>query len=268
MNEKFIEEIAKILQNLKKQDYKKDNPAWEFKTDGLKEIINNEDDLKKLENEKSLYEKNIRLKEVLPKYFIKENGGDNDTNRNLSKWIINDWGHITNVKEFEKYINDVEQFYKGELEIDKISLGDTTSSRSKVLSFLSPEDYVICDSRNIFALNWLLFFVQYDETVLQLFTPLSGRNATLNKYSLETIANTVFGKEIDKKTEYSLKKYSDFCDIIKKLTGKLGFENIYDTEMFIFALSVDEEIGIPSLVKKIVSKQGDLKQRVQKLFLQ
>lgn len=264
MNEKFIEEIAKILQNLKKQDYKKDNPAWEFKTDGLKEIINNEDDLKSIESENTLYEKNIRLKEVLKKYFSNEKG----RNRKLSKWIINDWGGITNVNDFEKYISDVEQFYTNKSEIDKIRLTDSISSRSKVLSFLSPEDYVICDSRNIFALNWLLFFVQYDETTLQLFTPLSGRNATLNKYSLETIANTVFGKEIDKKTEYSLKTYSDFCDIIKKLTGKLGFKNIYDTEMFIFALSVNEEIGIPSLVKKIVSKQDDLKQRVQKLFLQ
>lgn len=264
MNEKFIEEIAKILQNLKKQDYKKDNPAWEFKINGLKEIINNEDDLKIIESENTLYEKNIRLKEVLPKYFSKENGGENDTNRKLSKWIINDWGGITNVKDFEKYINDIEQVYTNKAEIDKISLADSISSRSKVLSFLSPKDYVICDSRNIFALNWLLFFVQYDETTLQLFTPLSGRNATLSKYSLETIASIVFGKEI----KYSLKTYLDFCKMIKELTDKLGFKNIYDTEMFIFALSVDEEIGIPSLVKKIVSKQDDLKQRVQKLFLQ
>lgn len=179
MNEKFIEEIAKILQNLKKQDYKKDNPAWEFKTDGLKEIINNEDDLKSIESENTLYEKNIRLKEVLKKYFSNEKG----RNRKLSKWIINDWGGITNVNDFEKYISDVEQFYTNKSEIDKIRLTDSISSRSKVLSFLSPEDYVICDSRNIFALNWLLFFVQYDETTLQLFTPLSGRNATLNKYS-------------------------------------------------------------------------------------
>lgn len=248
MNEIIEDCIEKVVEIFKHFSDKNEN-EWTFDATGLKEIIS-EDDFDSIENQQTPYEKNILLKTTLQKYFCSDNGGDNKKNRNLAKWIANDWGKISSIKNFEPIINDVKLFYSDKDKLENIELSDAISSRSKVLSFLSPQEYVICDSRNIFALNWLFYFAQCDKDKIHLFKPLPVRNTTIPKYSIQTIANIVFDKEI----EYSFVKYSDFCDTIKEITKKLKFNAIYQTEMKLFSISVDENQGIPFYVKKRVKE--------------
>ena len=246
-------EAADILYGFKNQENRKNQFDWEFKTDGLKDILS-EEDFALIEKQDSHYEKNLQLKEILQKYFSAENGGDNAQNKKLAEWIVTVWGGIHSLKDFGKIINDIKNFYdknqSGKDKIDDLKLSGSISSQSKVLSFLSPDEYVICDSRNIFALNWVLFFAQFDYDKIHLFRPLPGRNKIIPKYNLEIIANVVFEKEID----YTFTTYSDFCWLIKDLTKKLGFKKIYETEMLLFSISVDEERGIPHFVKEKIKK--------------
>ena len=243
----IIEDCIEKMVELFKQFQNK--PAWTFKTAGLKEIIS-EEDFYSIENQQNLCEKNILLKTTLQKYFCSDNGGDNEKNTKLAKWIVNDWGKISSAKNFASIINDIKLFFSDKDRLKNIKLSDAISSRSKVLSFLSPQEYVICDSRNIFALNWLFYFAQCDKDKIHLFKPLAARNTTIPKYSIQTIANIFFEKEI----EYSFVKYSDFCDTIKEITKKTEFKKIYQTEMKLFSISVDENQGIPFYVKKRVKE--------------
>ena len=246
-------EAADILYGFKNQENRKNQFDWEFKTDGLKDILS-EEDFTLIEKQDSSYEKNLQLKEILQRYFSAEKGGDNAQNKKLADWIINDWGGIHSLKDFDKIINDIKNFYDkkqiGKNKIDDLKLTDSISSRSKVLSFLSPDEYAICDSRNIFALNWLLFFAQLDYDKIHLFRPLSGRNKIIPKYNYETIAYVFFEKEI----AHTFTTYSEYCYLIKDLTKKLGFKKIYETEMLLFSISVDKERGIPAFVKEKIKK--------------
>lgn len=241
--EDCIEKVVEIFKQFPNE------PAWTFNTAGLKEIIS-EDHFGSIEKQRTPYEKNIQLKEILQQYFCSDDGGDNQKNENLAKWIVKDWGGISSMEDFEPIFNDIKLFYSDKDKLENIKLLDAVSSRSKVLSFLSPQEYVICDSRNIFALNWMFYFAQYDKDKIHLFKPLPARNTTIPKYSIQTIANIVFEKEI----EYSFVKYSDFCDTIKEITKKLKCNAIYKTEMKLFSISVDENQGIPFYVKKRVKE--------------
>ena len=170
-------EAADILYGFKNQENRKNQYDWGFKTDGLKDILS-EEDFTLIEKQDSSYEKNLQLKEILQRYFCAEKGGDNAQNKKLADWIINDWGRIHSLKDFGKINIDIKNFYdknqSGKDKIDDLKLSGSISSRSKVLSFLNPDEYVICDSRNIFALNWVLFFAQLDYDKIHLFNPLSA----------------------------------------------------------------------------------------------
>lgn len=253
-------ETVDILYGFKNQENYKNHFDWNFETDGLKDILS-EEDFALIEKQDSLYEKNLQLKEILQRYFSAENGGVNEQNQKLAEWIVKDWGGIHSVKDFDKINNDIKNFYdknqSGKEKLDDIKLSSSISSRSKVLSFLSPDEYVICDSRNIFALNWLLFFAQLDSIFAQLggdkihlFTPLPSKNKIIIKYNFETIAYVFFEKEI----AYTFTTYSEYCCLIKNLTKKLGFKKIYETEMLLSSFSVDKEHGIPAFVKEKIKE--------------
>lgn len=258
---KTIENVTvDILYGFKNQENYKNHFDKSFKTDGLKDILSDED-FALLEKQDSLYEKNLQLKEILQKYFSSENGGVNEENQKLSEWIIKEWGGVHSVKDFDKINNDIKNFYdknqSGKEKLDEIKLSDSISLRSKVLSFLAPDEYVICDSQNIFALNWLLFFAQLDSIFAQLggdkihlFTPLPSKNKIIINYNFETIAYVFFEKEIT----YTFTTYSEYCCLIKNLTKKLGFKKIYETEMLLFSISVDKEHGIPAFVKEKIKE--------------
>lgn len=246
-------ETVDILYGFKNQENYKNHFDWRFETDGLKGILS-EENFALLEKQDSLYEKNLQLKEILQKYFSSENGGDNAQNQKLAEWIIKEWGGIYSFNDFDKINNDIKNFYdkkqSGKEKLDDIKLSDSISSRSKVLSFLSPDEYAICDSRNIFALNWLFFFAQLDSDKIHLFTPLPSKNIIIRKYNFETIAYVFYEKEI----AYTFTTYSEYCCLIKNLTKKLGFKKIYETEMLLFSITVDKESGIPAFVKEKIKE--------------
>ncbi len=248
----YIEKIANILEDLKEKNVNyRESFSWKFDTEGLRNLIL-DDKLNELEAINNLYEKNIFLKEIFQESLKKKNKNEIEQ---LARWIVAEWGGIKNLSNnsYSKIVNDIE-ILNDNIQLS-LELKENISSRSKVLSFYEPEKYVICDSRNIFALNWLLFFVQKDEKTINLFTPLSGRNKTLKKFNLETIVETILEKEIN----YNYKDYSDFCNLIEKLTEKLDFKKIYETEMFIFAISVDQDNGIPFYIKNELKKLLDIK---------
>ena len=123
MNEETVEKIADILKELKNQDYKKESLVWTFKSDGLKGLVNSED-LEALENASDTYEKNIRLKGILKNYFSDKNDGNNETNRKLAEWIVNDWGGIKSLKDFDKINGDIKLFYTDKEKLGELKLSN------------------------------------------------------------------------------------------------------------------------------------------------
>ena len=80
-------EAADILYGFKNQENRKNQFDWGFKTDGLKDILS-EEDFTLIEKQDSSYEKNLQLKEILQRYFSAEKGGDNAQNKKLADWIM------------------------------------------------------------------------------------------------------------------------------------------------------------------------------------
>ena len=61
-------------------------------------------------------------------------------NGNLAKWIVNDWDKISFAKNFDPIISDIKLFYSDKDRLKNIKLSNAISSRSKALSFLSPQE--------------------------------------------------------------------------------------------------------------------------------
>ncbi len=224
-----------------------------------------------IENEENLFKKNKLLKEKLQKYF---NSPDFEQNKlSLINYIINTWGGIQEIKEDEKsgkkvnrkelIFDDIASVNQSSTDqIDNMGIsGDYISSRSKVLSFLAPEKYVICDSRVIFSLNWLLFITRTKEQFVQ-FSKLEPRNKTCKAYSLSYLLEKYNLQTAEEKT-----RYREFIEVIKDLTVKLKGKlkekqgddwKIYCTEMLLFQIADDLEYGIPCLVRELLLKEYDI----------
>lgn len=236
---------------------------------------------KKKEN---LFEQNKLLKENL-KANLKEcfNSPDFEQNKlSLINYIINTWGGIQEIKEDEKSgkkvnrkelifsdIVSVNQYSTDQVDNMRIS-GDYISSRSKVLSFLKPEKYVICDSRVIFSLNWLLFIARTEEQFVQ-FSKLEPRNKTCEIYSLSYLLEKYNLQPAEEKTQYN-----DFIKVIEDLTVKLKEKlkekqgddwKIYCTEMLLFQIADDLEYGIPCLVRELLLNKTQLITFLMKMLL-
>lgn len=214
-----------------------------------------------IENEENLFKKNKLLKEKLQKYFKSPDFEQNKLS--LINYIINTWGGIQEIKEDEKsgkkvnrkelIFDDIASVKQSSTDqIDNMGIsGDYISSRSKVLSFLAPEKYVICDSRVIFSLNWLLFITRTKEQFVQ-FSKLEPRNKTCKAYSLSYLLEKYNLQTAEEKT-----RYREFIDVIKDLTDELKKKQgnvweIYCTEMLLFQIADDLEYGIPCLVRELL----------------
>lgn len=228
-----IKDIADILEKFPKEDFN-----WTANENKLPKFCKDKIHFTDGKNE---YDKNLILKEGISRSFEE---ADKAQRKELVKWIIKDWGGINTYNE-DKIIKD---FDLEENAIREINLTNSISSRSKVFSFHYPNKYVICDSRNIFTLNWLLFFTcEKSSNEIHLFKILPSRNTILPKYNLTTVINLLCNKRYNE--EYT--KYYDFCDVIKRLTKELENNYIYETEMLLFSLSVsDENRGIFKYIKE------------------
>ncbi|WP_296025184.1 hypothetical protein [uncultured Treponema sp.] len=120
---------------------------------------------------------------------------------------------------------------------------------------MKPEKYVICDSRVIFSLNWLLFIARTEEQFVQ-FSKLEPRNKTCKAYSLSYLLEKYNLQPAEEKTQYN-----DFIKVIEDLTVKLKEKlkekqgddwKIYCTEMLLFQIADDLEYGIPCLIRELL----------------
>lgn len=235
-----------------------------------KEIKENKENKKNRKEKKkeNLFEQNKSLKENLNECFKSPDFEQNKLS--LINYIINTWGGIQEIKEDEKSgkkvnrkelifsdIVSVNQSSTDQVDNMKIS-GDYISSRSKVLSFLKPKEYVICDSRVIFSLNWLLFITRTEEHFVQ-FSKLEPRNKTCKAYSLSYLLEKYNLQPAEEKT-----RYDEFIEVIKALTDELKKKQgdvweIYCTEMLLFQIADDLEYGIPCLIRELLLDKDAVK---------
>jgi len=182
---------------------------------------------------------------LLLKELIKERGKGIYNNTELNFWIINRWGGIKAYKQTTKNIQKISTFEKqlSKRKLTKDTFG-TISSLSKIPSFIDPDNYVIYDSRVIFALNWLILTT--DSSDLKFFPMPTGRNKVLVDFDMNTIIHLTHLKEYQNKEplfkDYQV-AYFDFCDLMKNLSVEAFGLNAkpYLLELLLFTIS-DTEI--------------------------
>ncbi|NHB57177.1 hypothetical protein G9F32_03905 [Acinetobacter sp. 194] len=171
-------------------------------------------------------------------------------------WMIQEWGGIASFKRNE--INDA-KILKFIEELDKKSLTkisfERISSLSKVASFMKPNDYIIYDSRVIYALNWLLFNYVPE---IELFPQPQGRNSELVKYDMQTIFRLSGQKHIYRSHKTA---YHEYCELLKGLSVEVyGKETQpYLLEMLLFDIAPE---NIVKDIEKTVSLKIHLKLKV------
>lgn len=189
------------------------------------------------------YKKNCLLKEMLPAEF---RSLDENQAINLAIWIIRKWGQIN-----RKFKNDgptmalakdfIKKAKNDEDDISKLSITGGISSLSKVLSFLRPEQYAICDSRVLFTLNWLICLTsEKNSAEIKIFRNLRSDNNKVKKVSKT--------KELPVNKSICFTKYKQYCDAVTELTEALKAKTgnsdwkFYYTEMLLFAIADSQEL--------------------------
>lgn len=192
---------------------------------------------------KSQYEKNVRLKwQLSEKYKL------NPNSTILDFWIINTWGGIRSFKATDKNKKKIKTFKK-QLEKQRLSKDSfsTISSLSKISSFMFPEEFVIYDSRVIYALNWLILTCENNFKLKEKYYPMpNGRNKILTDFDMNTILNLSHTKEYENATSIFISQqeaYFRYCDFIKSSTNEVFDRESqpYELEMLLFTIA-DKEI--------------------------
>jgi len=193
----------------------------------------------------SIFRKNVKLKGLIQRKY---NGSFK--NQKLNFWIINSWGGIQTFKHTDKNELKIEKFSK-QLQLPKKKLTAETfytiSSLSKIASFFDPDNYVIYDSRVIYAMNW--FILNSKPNDLKFFPMPSSRNSKLVDFDLNTIINLLNLDGYNKGDSFFYdvnEAYFVFCNLIKDLSKKV-YEDAtvkpYLLEMLLFTVAVDEVLN-------------------------
>ena len=197
---------------------------------------------KELNSEKNIYHQNIKLKWLLCNKYK-----ESDNHTNIDFWIINNWGGIKGFKQNEGNLLKVEKFKK-QIYTPKLTndIFSTISSLSKIASFINPDNFVIYDSRVIYALNWLLLTLENKIELKEKYFPMpSGRNKKITEFDLNTIINLSHLNEYSKKDAlYNTpqESYFKFCDFVKSASKMVYGENAkpYELEMLLFTIADNE----------------------------
>ena len=259
LEQKQLEKIVQILEYF--IDKKTLEERYNVKIPNLQNLPDCCESLSDLDQKKGC-DANVELKEKLSKILSGQEQGQ-ETKEKIADWIISDWGGISKLKDGTDRAKKVSEILKNssdekalEDDVNKLNLSDRIPTISKVLSFISPEKYAICDSRVIFSLNWLLFLSETDNLIK--FSELSTRNNIIKSYSLKFLL-----EKLSLKPETELKQYSDYLDAIRKITAELHRSpkktsskdkdwKLYDTEMLLFSLAADLEYGLPFLIRELI----------------
>lgn len=188
------------------------------------------------------FKRNIELKLKLTEYFQKK-PSDVD---GLHFWIINDWGGIKNFKRTPKNIQKINN-YRNEIKRGYLSRNSfsTISSLSKLSSFWDCRNYIIYDSRVIYALNWLI--LKWSQEKKYFPTP-AGRNEIIANYDIDTIVRLFhIHSDQSKDLYYNYKEaYQRYCALIKDWSSQVWTDEYrkeypFYLEMLLFCIS-DKEI--------------------------
>lgn len=190
-------------------------------------------------NEPNAFYRNIKLKEL-----IKEKANGSYGLSDLNFWIINNWGGIGSFKRNEKNEKKI-KIFSNQLSKSKLSKDTfgTISSLSKISSFIDPDNYVIYDSRVIYAINWIIMTSKQPE--IKYFPMPAGRNKKLVDFDINTIIHlTHLDSYHNGDLFYDHKEaYFKFCELIKKLSKEV-FDNQtikpYYLEMLLFTIANNE----------------------------
>ncbi len=242
-------DIDKIVAYLRKEilnDNKSldDLYQWEISTKALNK-------LSITLTEKTNYEKTIKLKEIISEKLKKS---EEEEFKELSLWIIHDWGRITkgNVENLHEIIKNC--IDKRDYEFERIA------STSKVAAFMHPDEFAIYDSRVVYSLNWIILST---EAGSKYFPLPSGRNSKMTAFDIEVLirlkhisnyrpdkSNALkkekFIANKDKELFFSKKEaYNKFLQLLKNISNELWVheqENkLAKTEMLLFSIA-DKEV--------------------------
>ena len=235
-----MEDKIELVEILKKYKNEIDlHKRFDYKFDEKTTILT-DDEKSELLKKNSIYEKNVRLKEL-----IKHKYNGPLENQELNFWIINSWGGIQNFKLNDTNEQKIKKF-AGQLKINKLSAETFSiiSSLSKIASFFDPDNFVIYDSRVIFTINWLILNSKPND--LKFFPMPASRNKNLVDFDLSTIINLLYKDEYNNKSSHFHPvntAYFEFCDLIKDLSKKV-YEDAtvkpYFLEMLLFTIAIEE----------------------------
>lgn len=192
-----------------------------------------------LDNASNTFKRNIKLKELIK---VKANGSYDLTDLNF--WIVNNWGGIRTFKRNDKNEEKIKKF-STQLSISKLTKDtfNTISSLSKISSFIDPDNYVIYDSRVIYAINWIIMTSRHGD--IRYFPMPTGRNKKILDFDINTIIHL---KHLDKYQNGQLFynhqiAYFEFCNLIKILSKAVFDDQTikpYYLEMLLFTIADNE----------------------------
>jgi len=247
-------DIDKIVDYLKPLSYSL-NSSYTWDTPANKEVLEakekgvfNSEQCNVLISETNMFERNVVLKKLLCKMLT--DASSPETKKVIFKWIVNKWGGI-NVKNIDKIYAYVVNFLEQKSISKKLDF-DCIASVTKVLSFISPESYIIYDARVAYSVNWILL----KTNASKMFFPMpESRNAKLNAIDISTlirlsnvsnyssnIGNSKIISNSDKKVFIGkTMAYINLCDLIMKVNSRLWEDDRkkypFYTEMLIFSLA-------------------------------
>lgn len=183
------------------------------------------------------FERNVYLKEHLKEKMA------NDATLASHYWAIQDWGGIGSFKRTPDNDARIRKFLQevGTGTLTRES-SDVISSLSKVASFVAPDQYVIYDSRVIYALNWLLFNWTDQQ---ELFPQPPGRSVELAKYDMATLFR-LSGRHITYRSPKTA--FHDYCALVRSLVEPVfgPGSRPYLLEMLLFQIApgwVVQDVG-------------------------
>lgn len=185
--------VDNIVKYLRQYTSQLDNYKWKSKFIGLNQFIEKKqfDKFNLLEDN---FNKTIELKNILSDKLLYYYENEKPKFNELSLWIIRKWGRIS--KGDDKTLLDlIDKFVesKGKTDLKRIS------SKSKVLGFMYPKEFIIYDSRIAFAMN-LVLLLSYSSPSIQKYFPVPDTlNTKLKAFDLYSLIRS---KTIRKTTKF------------------------------------------------------------------
>ena len=229
MNKNDSEKVVSYLTQYKKklETHFPWDPTKGNMLNSLGQILNFDIDISEVSN----VDKNLVIRDFISKNWPT----DLRIQRELSKWIIHDWGGIRAFKNFEHaayFLNNPKSI------LSSPKFHNRVSSLSKIVAFRWPEKYAILDAKVSIILNWVLYLkADYRGPFLIDMHTKTRSKAMKNipfsdSYKKINVSGPVFLKPTN--------NYTGYCERLRDLSIKLFPDDNYGlqkTEMLLFTLA-------------------------------